>query len=114
MEINNWIVIHIFHERYFFSAETRYCEYMTLNKICEENNLKITDLEERQSGFYMYDKTRHKEDKDLAAANLEHIYPEVWLIMNLDKIDSDNDYNEYIFGKTNMKFGLLDKIKGNF
>ena len=107
VEKSNWIAIHIYHERYFFSAATRYYENYTLQKVIEENNLSIEKIKDSRPGFYMLDSTHRRNPE---CTDFEHIYPEVWLIIKLDELNFYNDYCEFIFGKTNLKYGLLDII----
>ena len=107
VEKSNWIAIHIYHERYFFSAATRYYENYTLQKVIEENNLSIEKIKDSGPGFYMLDSTHRRNSECI---DFEHIYPEVWLIIKLDELNFYNDYCEFIFGKTNLKYGLLDII----
>ena len=107
VEKSNWIAIHIYHERYFFSAATRYYENYTLQKVIEENNLSTEKIKDSGPGFYMLDNTHRRNSE---CTDFEHIYPEVWLIIKIDELNFYNDYCEFIFGKTNLKYGLLDII----
>lgn len=107
VEKSNWIAIHIYHERYFFSAATRYYENYTLQKVIEENNLSIEKIKDSEPGFYMLDSTHRRNSE---CTDFEHIYPEAWLIIKIDELNYYNDSCEFIFGKTNLKYGLLDTI----
>lgn len=107
VEKSNWIVIHIYHERYFFSAATAFYQDSTIQEIIEENNLSIAKIKNSGPGFYMLDSTHRRNSE---CTDFEHIYPEVWLIIKIDELNYYNDSCEFIFGKTNLKYGLLDTI----
>ncbi|MGN0992953.1 MAG: hypothetical protein ACI4PE_03440 [Bacilli bacterium] len=120
MEINkksNWIAILVYHERYYFSTEVGFYGNETLKTVVEDSGYDITKLEEKRTGFYMLDITSRRpiseyEYETGKVTGVEHIQPQVLLLIDLNQIDfSHNDFNEFIWGHTNTKFGLLDLKK---
>lgn len=113
MEKSNYLVIKTYHERYYFSTITNFYWNKTLKDILNEYELKMEDLDSSQKGFYMVDKSQIRQ-----LGNVELNYykidgvdgfdPDCLIIVDLNEINPDNDYNEFIWGHTNTKFGLLD------
>lgn len=115
VEIKNksdYLTIEIYHERYFFSTECRFHKNKTLEEVIEAEgeNLKKVDYG-NTPGFYMIDTTSRNSLSQydyVKSEQIEHISPSCLHIIDLHMISSENDFKEFIWGKTNNKFGLYD------
>lgn len=116
-KISDYFAIEIYHERYMFSAETCFYRNEDLETVIKDCGYEIEQLEDREDGYYMIDLTHRRPINDYEyetdrVKGVEHISPEVLLIIDLNQRDiNKNEFHEFVFGKTNTKFGLLDIIK---
>ena len=112
------MVIETYHERYMFSTEVNFYIGETLRTAVEDSGYNIEDVEEhlQKDGRYMCDSTSRCAIADYEyetgkVIGVKHIQPSSLLIIDLDTIDSNNSFYEFVWGQTNTKFGLLDLIK---
>ena len=114
---SNWLVIETFHERYYFSTVVNHYKERYLSEVAADVGYNFSDL--RYCNIYdthcVIDKTRSRiideievEYYNLEAEHIQHIVIDSVLILNLE----EDWEGEYVWGKTNMKYGLLD-IKDN-
>ena len=114
---SNWLVIETFHERYYFSTIVNHYEERYLSEVVADVGYNFSDL--RYCNIHdthcVIDKTHCRiidetEAKyyGLETTHIQHIAIDSVLILNL----KEDWEGEYVWGKTNMKFGLLD-IKDN-
>ena len=114
---SNWLVIETFHERYYFSTVVNHYEEKYLSEVVTDVGYNFSDL--RYCNIHdthcVIDKTHSRainetEEKyyGLETTHIQHITPDAILILNL----KEDWEGEYVWGKTNTKFGLLD-IKDN-
>ena len=96
---NNYLVTLVGHDRYYFSNITKYYNNFSFEEILKELNLTIAQVTETNPGFYI---------ADLSYAAVGYVHPKAWFIMDLGRINKNNDYCEFIFGKTKSKFGIPD------
>ena len=114
---SNWLVIETFHERYYFSTVVNHYEERYLSEVAADVGYNFSDLR-----YCNIHNTHCKIDKThcriideteakyygLETTHIQHITPDAILILNL----KEDWEGEYVWGKTNMKFGLLD-VKDN-
>ena len=114
---SNWLVIETFHERYYFSTIINHYKERYLSEVAADVGYNFSDL--RYCNIHdthcVIDKTRSRiideievEYYNLEAEHIQHIVIDSVLILNLE----EDWEGEYVWGKTNMKYGLLD-IKDN-
>ena len=114
---STWLVIETWHERYSFSTQVTTYVNKKLSEVAEELGFKFSDL----SYCNIYDThckidlTQHEEfkggyeswevkDIDALKDKVIPIHLESYLILNMN----EDWENEYVWGQTNKKFGLLD------
>lgn len=118
---STWLVIETWHERYAFSTQITTYVNRKLSEVAEELGFKFSDLSycNIYNTHCKVDFTHHEEFKgeyeswevkDIAAFKdkVVPIHLESYLILNMN----EDWENEYVWGQTNKKFGLLD-IKDN-
>ena len=118
---STWLVIETWHERYAFSTQITTYVNRKLSEVAEELGFKFSDLSYCNifNTHCKIDLTQHEEFKcgyeswevkDIAALKdkVIPIHLESYLILNMN----EDWENEYVWGQTNKKFGLLD-IKDN-
>lgn len=114
---SNWLVIETFHERYYFSTVVNHYEEKYLSEVAADVGYNFSDL--RYCNIHdthcVIDKTRsraideaEKKYYGLETAHIQHIAIDSVLILNLN----EDWQGEHVWGKTNMKYGLLD-VKDN-
>ena len=118
---STWLVIETWHERYAFSTQVTTYVNRKLSEVAEELGFKFSNLSycNIHDTHCKIDLTQHEEFeggyeswevKDIAALKdkVVPIHLESYLILNMN----EDWENEYVWGQTNKKFGLLD-IKDN-
>lgn len=118
---STWLVIETWHERYAFSTQVTTYVNRKLSEVAEELCFKFSDLSycNIYNTHCKIDLTQHEEFedeyeswevKDITALKdkVIPIHLESYLILNMNEDWED----EYVWGLTNKKFGLLD-IKDN-
>ena len=115
MEVKNksdYLTIEIYHERYFFSTKCRFHKNKTLEEVVEAEGESIKKVDYGNTpGFYMIDTTSRNSLSQydyVKSEQIEHISPSYLHIIDLHMINPENDFKEFIWGKTNNKFGLYD------
>ena len=114
---SDWLVLETFHERYYFSTVMDFYENKKLSEVVDAVGYQFSDLERCHitDTSCKIDKTRPRpldkyeaEYYGLNPDNIQHISIDSVLIINF----KEDWQGEYVWGKTNTKFGLLD-IKDN-
>lgn len=114
---SNWLIIETFHERYYFSTVVNHYEEKYLSEVAVDVGYNFSDL--RYCNIHdthcVIDKTHCRIINEteakcygLETTHIQHITPDAILILNL----KEDWEGEYVWGKTNMKYGLLD-VKDN-
>lgn len=112
---SNYIAFETYHERYYFSTEVDYYIDKTLEEVIVDKGYDINDKRlEKGNGFYIIDSTHKRvlsdtEMETYKVSGVDNIQPESLIIIDLNKLCEENSYNEFVWGKTNNKFGLLDR-----
>lgn len=114
---STWLVIETWHERYAFSTQVTTYVNRKLSEVAEELGFKFSDLSycNIHDTHCKIDLTQHEkfkggyeswEVKDITALKdkVVPIHLESYLILNMN----EDWENEYVWGQTNKKFGLLD------
>ena len=118
----DWILIELFHDRYFFSQVAKVFKDYTFQEVIDDLDYEgyifeqigdkigdtgyIVDLcEHRPIGDYEYETDRVK--------GVAHFKVRSIIILDLNKLHQEEEL-EVLFGQTNTKYGLLDIIKGDF
>lgn len=95
IKVTNWLVISVFHDRYYFSTEVTTEFNKSIKELCGD-----PDLENIRPGIWGIDRTRRVDNK---------IIPYSVLYIDLNEQPLEELYTEYLWGHTKSKFGLLDK-----
>lgn len=118
----NWIVINIGHERYSFDTDIKIYNDMSLQELGQEewniNLEKIEKVREDSNDYsYILDYCNHSEIDtkytypDFNDKQVNHFHIDVTFIFDLETFLAEQ-YNSFVWGITNNKFGLLD-IQGD-
>lgn len=95
IKVTNWLVVSVFHDRYYFSTEVTTEFNKNIKELCGD-----PDLKNIRPGIWSIDRTRRINDK---------IIPHSVLYIDLNEQPLEKLYTEYLWGHTKSKFGLLDK-----
>ena len=115
--VSDWIVLELYHERYFFTQAIKTYKDEALSCVIDDLGYVEEQFEGDQQSGYLADLTDRRKIGDYEyetgrVSGVEHFQPRAVVILDLRKIH-DYDFQEFVFGKSNTKFGLLD-IKGDF
>lgn len=97
----NWIVINIYHERYMFSCEMNRFNDMTLDDVLCEIGESKDDLEISNDGYRIDHCGEYKDGMSKYRINAYYIIEETKFL--------EDDFTQFVFGKTKSKYGLFDK-----
>lgn len=96
--MSNYLVIKNFHERYSFETDVEFYVNKTIQEVVEDiGEVDITEFTLEKAGVWQLDRTSRGEGN--------RIFPSNIIIID---ITSENDYNEFYWGNTKSKFGLID------
>ena len=121
-EVRNWVKVTTYHERYSFETSLEIYKNKSLKEVILDDwdyNSELENIQVYRSDFpeercYEIDNCSHSQidnKYDLPGVDdklISHFHIDSIFIFDLERW-LENNYQSYIWGATNHKFGLLDK-----